>query len=154
MIKLWKSWDYAIKAVVYIAESKEELVFTIEKEGPYDINLRSYQKDCYQDYTKTILVEPAIQTPEVSSSSGDFIEEFIVFPNPNGGAFKTKVSLAEDANITIKIIDLLSGATIHERSEKNNRDFLLDYSVTAPAGVYLILLETPKGTAVRKLVFE
>lgn len=140
--------------VEIISESKEELVFTIEKEGPYDINLRSYQKDCYQDYTKTILVEPAIQTPEVSSSSGDFIEEFIVFPNPNGGAFKTKVSLAEDANITIKIIDLLSGATIHERSEKNNRDFLLDYSVTAPAGVYLILLETPKGTAVRKLVFE
>lgn len=26
MIKLWKSWDYAIKAVVYIAESSEELV--------------------------------------------------------------------------------------------------------------------------------
>lgn len=137
-----------------ISETSRELVLQFENEGAYTVNLRSYQKDCYQDFTETIFVLPAIEGPERINVQRDFIEEFIVFPNPNGGAFKTKISLAEDANITIKIIDLLSGATIHERSEKNNQDFLLEYSVTAPAGVYLILLETPKGTAVRKLVFE
>jgi hypothetical protein len=140
--------------VEIVSESKEELVLNIEKEGPYDINLRSYQEDCYQDYTKTILVEPAIEAPEVFSSSGEFIEEFIVYPNPNQGTFKIKITLAENANIVVKMISLMSGATVHERSEKNNRDFLLDYEVTMPTGVYLMLLETPKGTAVRKVVFE
>ncbi len=142
------------EGVEVISESKEKLVLKFDQEGPYDINLRSYQKDCYQDFTKTILVQPAIESPEVFTSQGEFIEEFIVYPNPNNGAFKTKITLAEDSNITVKIVNLMSGATMSERSEKNNRDFLLDYSVTLPTGVYLLLLETPKGTATRKLVFE
>ncbi|WP_438711689.1 T9SS type A sorting domain-containing protein [Aquimarina muelleri] len=140
--------------VEVISESKEKLILKFDQEGPYDINLRSYQKDCYQDFAKTILVQPAIKSPEIFTSQGEFIEEFIVYPNPNNGVFKTKISLAEDSNITVKIINLMSGATMSERSEKNNRDFLLDYSIALPAGVYLLLLETPKGTATRKLVFE
>ena len=142
------------EGIEVISESKEKLVLKFDKEGPYDINLRSYQKDCYQDFTKTILVQPAIESPEVFASQGEFIEEFIVYPNPNNGAFKTKISLAEDSNITVKIVNLMSGATMNERSEKNSRDFLLDYSVALPTGVYLLLLETPKGTATRKLIFE
>ncbi|WP_271785272.1 T9SS type A sorting domain-containing protein [Aquimarina algiphila] len=146
-------WTIPEEAEV-VSETPRELVLKFEKEGTYDVSLRSYQQYCYQDFTETIFVLPAIETPETTSAQGEFIEEFIVFPNPNDGTFKTKISLAEDANITVKIIDLVSGAIIHKRSEKNNRDFVLDYAVAAPTGVYLILLETTKGTAVRKLVFE
>ncbi|WP_024769065.1 T9SS type A sorting domain-containing protein [Aquimarina macrocephali] len=142
------------EGVEVVLESKEKLILKFEKEGPYDINLRSYQIDCYQDFTKTILVQPAIEAPEQFASQGEFIEEFIVYPNPNGGSFKTKISLAEESNITLKIVNLMSGATMHERVEKNNLDFLLDYSLTLPTGVYLMLLETPKGSETRKLVFE
>ncbi|WP_103068652.1 T9SS type A sorting domain-containing protein [Aquimarina sediminis] len=142
------------EGVEVISESEEKLVLKFDGAGPYDINLRSNQGDCYQDFTKTVLVQPAIEAPEVFASQGEFIEEFIVYPNPNGGAFKTKITLAEHANISLKIINLMSGATMHERSEKNNQDFLLDYSLSLPTGVYLLLLETPKGTETRKLVFE
>ncbi|WP_271782934.1 T9SS type A sorting domain-containing protein [Aquimarina algiphila] len=142
------------EGVEIISQEDGKLVLKFESEGPYDINLRSYQLDCYQDFTKTILVQPAIESPEVFASQGEFIEEFIVYPNPNEGTFKTKISLAEESNIKIKIVNLMSGATMHERIEKNNIDFLLDYSMSLPTGVYLMLLETPKGTETRKLIFE
>ncbi|WP_438711008.1 T9SS type A sorting domain-containing protein [Aquimarina muelleri] len=137
--------------VKVVSENKEELIAIFPAAESYDIHLRSYQGDCYQDYTKAIIVEPAIP---LQVNTGDFIEEFIIYPNPNGGTFKTKITLAEDANIVVKIINLLSGATVDERSEKNKRDFLLNYSVSLPSGVYFMLLETPKGSEIRKLVIE
>ncbi|PKV50781.1 putative secreted protein (Por secretion system target) [Aquimarina sp. MAR_2010_214] len=142
------------EGVEVVSQTEEKLILKFENEGPYDINLRSYQGDCYEDYNKTILVQPAIESPEVFASQGEFIEEFIVYPNPNNGSFTTKITLAEESNITIKIVNLMSGATMHERKEKNNLDFALNYNLTLPTGVYLMLLETPKGSETRKLVFE
>ncbi len=137
-----------------ISQSDDKLVLKFAKEGPYDILLTSHQGDCYEEYTKTIVVQPAIESPEDFNASGEFIEEFIVFPNPNDGTFKTKISLAEDTNVTVKIVNLMSGAVMDERTEKNQKELLLDYSIALPTGVYLMLLETPKGSETRKLIFE
>ncbi len=137
-----------------ISQTEREIVLNFEKEGPYDINLRSYQGDCYEDFEKTILVHPAIEGPEVTNSQRNFIEEFILYPNPSNGSFKTKISLASASNITVKILHLISGTTMYERSEKDSQEFLLDYSLSLPTGVYLMLLETPKGSETRKLIFD
>ncbi len=138
-----------------ISKTDEELILRFGEEGAYDIKLRSYQMDCYEDFTKTVLVQPAIETPGASTSQSEFIEEFIVYPNPNEGSFKAKVTLAEASNVTIKIIDLMSGKIVNERTENNSLDFLLDYSMSMSSGVYLILLETPNGSSqTLKLVFE
>ena len=138
-----------------VSKTDEELILRFPEEGAYDINLRSYQIDCYEDFTKTVIVQPAIETPDVNTTQGEFIEEFIVYPNPNEGSFKAKIALAESSNIKIKILDLMSGKTVHERQEKDNLDFLLDFSVSMPTGVYLLLLETPNGSSqTLKLVFE
>ncbi|WP_108867405.1 T9SS type A sorting domain-containing protein [Aquimarina aquimarini] len=139
------------EGVTIVSESKDELIAVFPEATSYDIHLRSYQGDCYEDFIKTVIVEEAVA---LQVNTGDFIEEFIVYPNPNDGTFKTKVSLAEDANIVVKIINLLSGTTVHERSEKNKQEFLLEYSISLPSGVYLMLLETPKGSEIRKLVVE
>ncbi|SHI33718.1 T9SS type A sorting domain-containing protein [Aquimarina spongiae] len=150
-----ESVDWTIPdGVEVVSMTNEQLILVFEEEGAYEINLRSYQRDCYQDFMKTILVQPAIESPDPAGPQQDFIQEFIVFPNPNSGTFRTQISLEEDSNISLKIISLMSGVTLHERTEKDNRDFLLDYNVSLPTGVYLLLLETPKGSETRKLVFE
>ncbi|MEW7278201.1 T9SS type A sorting domain-containing protein [Aquimarina sp. 2201CG1-2-11] len=142
------------ETVEVVSKTDEQLILRFKEEGPYDINLRSYQGDCYMDFDKTIVVQPALEGPNTSVSETDFIQEFIIFPNPNTGTFKTKISLAEDSNISVKIINLISGAVMDERSENNDKDFTLEYSKNIPSGVYLMLLETPRGTETRKLVFE
>ena len=147
--------DWTIpEGVQKISETNEELILKFEKEGTYEINLRSYQGDCYQDFTKTILVQPAIEAPQTSTSQKKFIEEFILYPNPSNGSFKTKISLGSPSNINVKIINLISGATMHERTEKDNQEFLLDYTVSMASGIYLMLLETPNGSETRKLIIE
>lgn len=147
--------EWAIpEGVEVILKEDDKLILKFKEEGPHDILLTSHQGDCFEMYTKTILVQPAIEAPEVFASQGEFIEEFIIYPNPSGGSFKAKISLAEDANIKVKIVNLISGATMHERSENDNQDFLLDYEMSMSTGVYLMLLETPKGSETRKLVVE
>ncbi len=147
--------DWTIpEGIQVISETREELILKFEEEGIYDINLRSYQGACYQDFTKTILVQTAIEAPQTTTSSKKFIEEFILYPNPSNGAFKTKISLGSASNINVKIINLISGATMHERAEEDNQEFLLDYAVSMPTGIYLMLLETPNGSETRKLIVE
>ncbi len=142
------------ETVAIVSKTDEQLILQFNEEGSYDINLRSYQGDCYMDFKKTIVVQPAIEGPDMSNSQDDFIQEFIIYPNPSNGTFKTKISLAEDSNISVKIINLMSGATMDERSGDNNTEFTLEYAINIPSGVYLMLLETPRGTETRKLVFE
>ncbi|GAA4273756.1 T9SS type A sorting domain-containing protein [Aquimarina gracilis] len=138
-----------------ISKKDEELVLRFENEGAYTINMRSYQGECYQDFEKNILVQPGLEAPQSSESiRRNFIEEFILYPNPNTGAFKTKISLKDNSNINVKIIDLVSGATMHERKESDDKEFLLDYSLSLSTGVYLMLLETPNGSETRKLIFR
>jgi len=143
------------EGVEILSNKNEELIVKFEVEGAYTINMRSYQGDCYMDFEKTILVQPAIDSPQVTGNNQrDFIEEFVLYPNPSAGSFKTKIGLKEVSNINIKIIDLITGATIDERKENNNQEFLLDYSLSVSSGVYLMLLETPNGSETRKIIFE
>ncbi|GAA4111720.1 hypothetical protein GCM10022393_09580 [Aquimarina addita] len=137
-----------------VSESDEQLILMFEKEGPYDVLLTSLQGDCYEEYVKTILVQPAIETAAINISSSNFIEEFIVYPNPASASFKAKVTLAEDANVTLKIVNLVTGVTMNEQTGDGNREYLMEYTMQLPTGIYLMMLETIQGTDTRKLVIE
>ena len=136
------------------ASSDEQLLLVFEEEGPYDIHLRSHQGDCYEDFVKRIIVQPALEVPEVDTTSGNFIQEFLVYPNPNNGSFKVKISLADASNIDVRIVNLISAETVAHRDGINQQEYLMDYTVNLPSGVYLLWLETPKGSETRKLVVE
>ena len=139
--------------VAVINETKEELTLLFDEEGVYDINLRSHVADCYMDFNKTIIVQPAINTYKPSDTDS-FVKEFILFPNPSTGSFKTKIALKKASDISVKIIHLTSGAVLDEKEGKENIEFLFDNTITLSSGMYLVILETPQGTARRKLVIE
>ncbi|WP_378187379.1 T9SS type A sorting domain-containing protein [Aquimarina sp. W85] len=136
-----------------IKENFEELTVVFEKEGVYDINLRSYVESCYMDFNKKIIVQSAVETYNPSNKD-QFIKEFIMYPNPNTGTFQTKITLEESSDITVKIIHITSGAVLDQKHEVNNVEFLLDNSVSLASGLYLVVLETSRGVSQRKLVIE
>lgn len=145
-------WSIPDEATV-IKENKDELTIIFDTEGTYEINLRSHMGDCFEDFSKTIIVQPAIETFKPSETDS-FIKEFIIYPNPTNGTFQTKIALEKASDISVKIMNLSSGAILNEKTGKNNTDFLLEYTVSFPSGVYLMLLETPQGSSRRKLVVE
>lgn len=143
------------EGVDMIYEANNKIIVLFKEAGIYDINLRSYQGDCYMDYTKNIIVEQAVELQDIGDSNNPFIEEFIVYPNPSNGNFKIKLSLAEEANISVKVISLVTSSVMDARMEGGSRDYLLEYNLQhLQSGVYLLLLETPKGDEIRKLVFD
>ncbi len=141
------------EGVTVVTENKDELTVIFGTEGTYEINLRSHVGDCFEDFSKKIIVQPAIESYKPSDTDS-FIKEFIVYPNPNTGTFQSKITLVKASDISVQIINLSSGAVLSEKKGQNNVDFLLEYSISLPSGVYLMLLETPQGSSRRKLVIE
>ncbi|WP_299256255.1 T9SS type A sorting domain-containing protein [uncultured Aquimarina sp.] len=134
-------------------ETDEELTLIFEEEGVFDINLRSHVEDCYKDFNKSIIVQPAIIANN-SSETDRFLKEFILYPNPSTGTFQTKITLENASDISVKIIHLTSGAILDEKQGTNNVEFLFDNSVSLSSGLYLVILETSRGTSRRKLIIE
>ena len=52
------------------------------------------------------------------------------------------------------VVDLISGSILNEKEGNDNLEFLLDYDIQLPTGIYLVLLETIYGTETRKLIIE
>src|SRR5690606_18802573 len=151
---LGESVEWTVPAgVKKVYSDKEGLIVLFEKPGSYDISLRSYQGSCYEDFTKKIIVEEAADL-YYGGADTSFINEFIVYPNPTEGEFKVKISLAENAKISLKIISLSTSQVINSRIEESTSEYLLDYHLDLVPGVYLLLLETPKGDEVRKIIFN
>lgn len=145
-------WSIPEKAKV-LNETYEELTLFFEEEGIYDINLRSHVEDCYKDFNKSIIVQPAITTNN-SSETDSFIKEFILYPNPSAGTFQTKIALEKASDISVKIIHLTSGVLLDEKRGTNNVEFFFDNSISLSSGLYLVILETSRGTSRRKLIIE
>ncbi len=143
------------EGAVIVSETAEKLVVRFETEGVYPIQLRSQQGDCFEEYAKNIIVQPQLDTPVPSTVTAEFIQELLVYPNPANGNFTVKISLLETADVNIELINLISSHTMSTREGHDASEYAMEY-VTGQlsAGIYLLSIETPKGSAIRKLVIE
>ena len=141
--------------VEVVNRNDDQLVLTFAEAGTYEFGLRSYVGDCYADFSKIILIEEAIEGPDANEISNNLISELLVYPNPNGGTFKVKVSLEEEAKIKVDIINLLTSQAVNTREADSASEYLIDYTIgNLPSGIYLLTVETVRGRAIRKLVIE
>jgi ligand-binding SRPBCC domain-containing protein len=125
----------------------------LENVGEYDITLRSTQGACYQDYTHRIKVEKKGDLPEIGNTSNPFIKEFTLAPNPNNGNFTIIIDLADTSTVSLRIIDMAGAYVAQEKILNGQKIYTVDYTLSAlTAGVYLIILETPKGTVVKRMI--
>lgn len=137
-----------------IEENKDKLKVIFEEPGVYDFTLRTYQGDCYAEYQKTVIVEEAIKLPNVGDTRSPFIEEFIIYPNPTDGNFTVKIALAEAASIALRMFNLTSNSVEMENRKDGQKEYLLEYTMENATGAYLLVLETPKGDEIRKIIFK
>jgi hypothetical protein len=137
-----------------ISQDTERLVVVFDKKGSYDFTLRTYQGDCYQEYQKTIIVEDAVDLPNVGDASNPFIEEFLVYPNPNNGKFTVKITLSEAASIALRMFNLANNQIEMEQRKDGLKEYLIPVEVFLSTGAYVLVLETPRGDEIRKIIIE
>lgn len=149
-------WILPEEATVVKSDTDEaELVFSVP--GEYEIGIIAYRGPCTAQQTKKVLVLAKDGT--VNEQAEEFnqktVEDFILFPNPTNGQFNAQINLTERGNISIKVFSFANNALIASENARGESSYniLMDIS-GKPAGVYAVVLETPYGTSLRKLILK
>lgn len=145
------AWIFTDDAVV-VEKDKGIAIVRFDEPGAYEVILRNYQDDCYQDVAKTIIVAEARELPDVGEAISPFIKEFKVYPNPSSGSFSVLVSLQEASAVSLRLFGLTTNHVHDERQLSEMALYEVPYSIVLPSGVYLLLLETPRGRQTIKIV--
>ncbi|WP_136467464.1 T9SS type A sorting domain-containing protein [Flagellimonas onchidii] len=146
-----EEWIFPEQAHV-VEKSTGLVVLRFDEPGAYEVALRNYQRACYEDFTKNIIVEQARQLPDVGDAPAPFIKEYIVSPNPSTGSFTVKLSLREEAKVSLRLYGFTSNVPYDDRQFQNDQEYEIPYVIDLPAGIYFLLLETPKESQIRKII--
>ncbi|WP_177230529.1 hypothetical protein [Chitinophaga sp. CF118] len=120
--------------------------------GVYRIRLHSYTGECEQVFTKDIAVLEPQSLPAPGGAQQPFITTFEVSPNPNTGQFSVRVTLDKAAEIRLRMFNIISNQMVNDRKENSASQFNIPYQLNITAGTYVLLLETPLGSAIRKII--
>ncbi|SEW29254.1 Por secretion system C-terminal sorting domain-containing protein [Chitinophaga sp. YR573] len=120
--------------------------------GVYRIRLHSYTGECEQVFTKDIAVLEPQSLPAPGGAQQPFITAFEVLPNPNTGQFTVRVTLDKASEIRLRLFNIISNQLVNDRKESSSAQFNIGYQLNITAGTYVLLLETPLGNAIRKII--
>jgi hypothetical protein len=120
--------------------------------GVYRITLHSYTGNCEQVFIKDIAVLEQQSMPAPGGAQQPFITSFEVSPNPNGGQFTVRVTLDKAAEIRLRLFNIISNQLVNDRKESAAEQFNIGYQLNITAGTYVLLLETPLGNVIRKII--
>ncbi|WP_298778371.1 T9SS type A sorting domain-containing protein [uncultured Polaribacter sp.] len=137
-----------------IEENNETITLRFDIPGAYEITLRSFQGNCFQDYTKPVIVEEARDLPDIGDADTPFIIDFVTYPNPTTGEFEVNITLLEEASISLRLFSLVSNVPLDDRYAHSASEYNLKYNVSLSTGIYFLLLETAKGNEIRKIIIE
>lgn len=120
--------------------------------GVYRITLHSYTGACESAYSKDIAVLDAESLPVPGGAQDPFITTFEILPNPNSGQFNVHITLNKAAGIRLRMFNIISNQLVNDRKESAASEFNLPYQLNITSGTYVLLLETPLGTGIRKII--
>jgi hypothetical protein len=145
-------WTLPAEAVA-IKLTDTEAVFSIDKKGAYTISLEGFKGDCSTVLTKTIIVagEGEVLLPD---DKNPLIKQFLVTPNPTGGAFKVLIELNKKEDFTM-ILYSPAGVLMDKKDVKETQGAVFEYDVRGELyGAFTLHLITKSEKAVIKIVKE
>ncbi len=136
-----------------------ELYF--ENEGEYEISVLAQFGDCQDIYTQKVLVikgeDLGQQQPDgdiTTSENSTGVQEFSVYPNPSDGKFAVKVVLKDKKEISLKIFNLTNNTLLAHEKAAGNKTYEIPFNMQVASGIYAMVLETPYGNAIRKVIVK
>ena len=139
--------------VQVIEQNDDYLEVKFHSTGSYNFGLKGHQGACEKIFYKNVVVEENLSGVDIDPERTSNIKEFTIVPNPNNGEYKVIIKLYEEADIKLRIIDMVS----HEPFAPILRNRSVNYEIpfnqpTLPAGTYLIILETKGESQVKKML--
>ncbi|QPH39440.1 T9SS type A sorting domain-containing protein [Pedobacter endophyticus] len=137
-----------------LSKTDDNLQLSFSATGTYTIGLKATVGDCFKVFTKQITVIEGTSFNDPGTTKDPFIRSFIVAPNPSNGNFYAKVELQDVSNIKLRLLNTITGQLINTREESGSSTYNLPYYLTLSTGVYVMILETPKGNMVYKVLIQ
>ncbi|WP_438711677.1 T9SS type A sorting domain-containing protein [Aquimarina muelleri] len=151
--------EWVLPDEAQILQQNQDLVeLSFDTPGTYEVTLISKLGNCQDTYTQKIVVLQGekLNDPneDIQTSSIANIQKFSVYPNPSNGQFSVKVELKEQKEISIKIFNLADNVLLAKEKHTEKKEYEIPFTIQVAAGVYAIVLETPYGNAIRKIVVK
>ena len=140
--------------VTIVQKTDEGLVLRFPAPGNYDISLISNEGNCKKVATKTVNVLKARDLTDIGETKNPFVKEFVVYSNPNKGKFTVDVELEKESEISLRLFSLGANSVIADKLLKGQKEYEVLYDMNVSAGVYVLLLETPKAKRIQKVIVE
>ena len=138
-----------------LKQDSDELELTFAEAGEYEIGIITTRGDCIAQQTKKVLVmdQDGSVLDQDTEDGRKLIENFIVYPNPTNGRFTAEVNLTERGNISIKVFSFANNALMASEKDRGEMAYSIPFDLSGlPSGVYAVLLETPYGNSLRKII--
>ncbi len=141
------------EGVTVVKQDSDEVELIFDQAGEYEITLVTQRGDCIAQKTKKVLVIAKDGSVNEDDDSRKLVEDFIIYPNPTTGRFTADVSLSERGNISIKIFNFANNAMMASERGTGDTSYSIPFDLSGmPSGVYAVLLETPYGSSLRKII--
>ncbi len=132
-----------------------ELVF--DNVGEYEVTMMADFGNCRGFVTKKVMViagEGAI-TDENTNTQSSGLEEFMLYPNPSDGSFSAKITLKDSGTVSLRIFSLANNSLLEHKTANGELTYDIPFDLSqVPSGLYAVVLETPFGNQVRKIIIE
>ena len=141
-----------------IVDQNQDLIeLYFENPGEYEIGLVASLGDCRDIYTQKVLVvenQGLEENPDSDGSTNQLanIKEFTIFPNPSDGNFEVKVELKDSKPIRLTIFSLANNTILAQENQQGNNVYQIPFSLQLASGIYAVVLETPYGKEIRKII--
>lgn len=146
-------WIFPDQAEI-IDSNKEQANIIFNETGAFPITLKSIEGECYQTLTKSIVVDEPRPLPDIGDTEAPFVEEYDLFPNPTSGKFSVHILLEVEAEISLRIYNMTNSQAIDDQQHAGNEEYNIAYDLQLNTGIYLLLLETPYDSEIRKIIIE
>jgi hypothetical protein len=132
--------------------NEQYAAFTLNDTGIYYIRLITYRGVCYAEQTKKLIVTDPEDLNSTGLTATPFIQTFTVSPNPNTGTFNVRIVLQSNADIQLRLINIVTNQITGLIRQSGASSYNLSINKSVIAGTYILLLETPNGSASMKLI--
>ncbi len=139
-------------------QDQDEVILTFDTSGEYEVGLLTRLGDCEEIQLKKVLVidQQTSDKPSVANQDDVVkIEDFLPYPNPSKGKFTVDITLGDIGKVDIKVFSLTTNRMMAQQQEDGKAKYTIPFDLSRlSTGVYAIVLETPYGKALRKIVVE
>ncbi len=150
-------WIFPEEATVTYTDNNYAEAF-FDTPGEYEITMQTHKGLCTEITSKKIIVIEKEFDGEEENSEADIENtiDYLVYPNPtSNGKFTINVNLSKSNAISLKTFNMVNNTLIDSKEADGKDSYTFNYDMSIfPSGIYFVLLETPSGSQVRKIIIE